>query len=77
LAAPSIDRPSAVDPGEQLLEYLDRLPLVIGVGPGYIPCPQCTVEVDQPGDAVTAEVARPQIALLVRMPREASAAVRP
>jgi len=31
LAAPSIDRTAAIDPGEQLLEDFDRFPLVIGV----------------------------------------------
>jgi hypothetical protein len=39
LAAPSIDRPTAIDSGEQFLQDLDSLALVVGVGPRDIPCP--------------------------------------
>ena len=64
-------------PGEQFVEHGERLALVLFIGPGHVPGPHRAVQGHQPGDAVAAEVARPQIATIMSMPRVRCPAVRP
>jgi hypothetical protein len=59
----------AVDSGEQLVDDFCRDALIVEVGARYIPPSHCTVETDQPGDAVPPKIPRPKLPRVVRGPR--------